>query len=153
MPPQARQTYRTLNQSWAKPETAVRVKGGDGFVIADIPLSFLEASNSNTWDYVIHVVRLCVEQHGVVVSEDGQRVTGEGVPAAGRYLFVTGACANLHERQHWLARDSADLVATESTPIVFQSGPEGKSKMKAPVMMVILKRKYTITHFSQSPMA
>ena len=94
-----------------------------------------------------------VEEHGDVVSEDGQRVTGQGIPAAGRYLFVTGACTNLHERRHWLARDSTDLVATESTPIVFQSGPEGKSKMKAPVMMVILKRKYTITHFSQSPMA
>ena len=110
MQPQARQTYRTLNQSWAKPETAVRVKGGDGFVIADIPLSFLEASNSNTWDYAIHVVRLCVEQHGEVVSEDGQRVTGQGVPAAGRYLFVTGACTNLHKRQHWLARDSSTLL-------------------------------------------
>ena len=91
MPQQSPQTYRTLNQAWARPEQAVHIKSGDGVFIADIPLSFLEASNSNTWDYIIYVVQLCVEQRGYLISEDGQRHEGQARPIAGRYSFVSGA--------------------------------------------------------------
>ena len=132
MPEQSPQTYRTLNQSWARPEQAVHIKGGDGVVIADIPLSFLEASNSNTWDYILYVIHLSVEQRGYVVSDDGQRLQGQAVPMAGRYSFVSRAfISRAKGRVHGLI--FAGLTrAADPIQVVFRSGPEGKSKRKAP---------------------
>lgn len=60
-------------------------------MIARIPISFLEASNANTWSYVLYAIKLCVEEDGRIVSEEGQSQDGESAPAAGSYLFVSGA--------------------------------------------------------------
>lgn len=92
MPSLLQQRYPTLKSVWARPDQAVRVTGRDGIVIADIPLSYLETSNSNTWDYVSYIIGLCVEEPGYLLSEDGQRVCGSAFPTAGKYSFWTGVC-------------------------------------------------------------
>jgi len=72
-------------------------------------MAFLEQSRSNTWDYVLRVVRLCVMEDGHIVAEDGQPVASSAVPTGGKYKFITA-----------------------SGTVTLRPGPEGKSKAKPP---------------------
>lgn len=88
--------YKTLTQAWPNPGEAVRIlvpgePGELGAVIATIPLTFLRTSNANSWDFVLYIIKLCVEEDGYILSGDGQRPDGRSVPAAGTYAFHTGA--------------------------------------------------------------
>ena len=44
-----------------------------------------------SWDFVLYIIKLCVEEDGYILSGDGQRPDGRSVPAAGTYAFHTGA--------------------------------------------------------------
>lgn len=82
-------TYTPLIQSWRDPNNILRVTTQSGTVILNIPLRFLESSNTNSWAYVLAVTKLCVNEDGHITSVKGGP-TGTELPVAGDYMFIVG---------------------------------------------------------------
>ena len=58
-------------------------------VILTLTLRYLAASETNTWDYILEMVKLCVVEDGDLLTLDNGPVQVSGAPTAGTYVSTT----------------------------------------------------------------
>lgn len=65
--------YDLARTSWSVEKGSVCVMDAAGAFIADIPIHFMEQGLCNSWEYVLLVIKTCVEeQDGELHTPDGQ---------------------------------------------------------------------------------
>jgi len=111
--------YDLARAKWKGERGSVCVMDAAGAFIADIPIRFMEQGRCSTWEYVLFVVKACVdEQDGDLCTPDDQVIT------------TTSASCNAPPIQNgvytYKRRDQPDLGCAPSR------GPESKTRGKAP---------------------
>ena len=84
--------YKDLTQSWSDPSGHLRILGpADAVdnrpVILTLTLRYLAASETNTWDYILEMVKLCVAEDGDLLTLGNGPVQVSGAPTAGTFMF------------------------------------------------------------------
>lgn len=115
--------YKDLTQSWSDPSGHLRVVArADAIdsrpVILTMTLRYLAASQTNTWDYVLEMVKLCVEEDGRLVTQDDDPAQVSGAPKAGTFVF--------QPREHLLppATSDADARVLSQTDLILSLSRE-----------------------------
>lgn len=110
--------YVLAGAAWGEDAGSLTVVDVMGVFIADLPIRFMDQARCKTWDYVLYIIRSCVdEQEGDLHASDGRPLltSADGTPDP-----IHGGTFTYRRR------DMPSLGCTHSR------GPEGKALFKAP---------------------
>ena len=118
--------YQLASDFWDGPSLVIREPNGREDRIATFPIRFLRTCGDNTWSYICRVIVELISVEDVsqldILDDKGTSVDRSMEPAEGVYFLSKSFWVLLHRK----------LIPDTDSQVVFTSGPEYYSAIKAP---------------------